>query len=188
MQQDQLGKSFGLIIGFLIPGMVGLYGVSLHVETIEGWFSVASTAQSSSVGGFLFVLVASIGVGVFISNVRWLVLERWIWKREPPKHDASARKGTQTELVYQNLVWQFYDFYLFAANMMFALGLLYLAWLAAEIRTAGLVVDALRMGSPLLLLVPACYVLYRSGKHSLERYTTRRSNVLQMVSQDKESA
>ena len=104
MQQDQLGKSFGLIIGFLIPGMVGLYGVSLHVETIEGWFSVASTAQSSSVGGFLFVLVASIGVGVFISNVRWLVLERWIWKREPPKHDASARKGTQTELVYQNLV------------------------------------------------------------------------------------
>ena len=85
-------------------------------------------------------------------------------------------------------VWQFYDFYLFAANMMFALGLLYLAWLAAEIRTAGLVVDALRMGSPLLLLVPACYVLYRSGKHSLERYTTRRSNVLQMVSQDKDSA
>ena len=186
MMQDQLGKSFGLIIGFLIPGMIGLYGASLHVEIFREWFGIAANAESPTVGGFLFVVVASIGMGVFISNLRWLVLERWIWRRRPPDHDASGRRKTQTELVYQNLVWQFYQFYLFAANTMFALVLLYVAWLAAELASAGF-----RRGLflPVSFLIPASYVLYENAKESLKRYNDRRSNVLQMVpTQEKESA
>ncbi len=187
--QDQLGKSFGLIIGFLIPGMIGLYGASLHVEIFREWFGIAANAESPTVGGFLFVVVASVGMGVFISNLRWLVLERWIWQREPPEHDASGRRETQTELVYQNLVWQFYQFYLFAANTMFALVLLYVAWLAAELASAqdpGL----FELCLPITFLVPASYVLYQNAKNSLKRYNERRSNVLRMVppTQEKESA
>lgn len=186
MMQDQLGKSFGLVIGFLIPGMIGLYAAALHVEMFREWFGVAARAESSSVGGFLFVIVASIGVGVFISSLRWLVLERWIWRRTPPEHDASRRRDTQTELVYQNLVWQYYQFYLFAANTMFALVLLYASWLAAELLSAGF-----RPGLclPAALLAPASYVLYTAAEDSLGRYNKRRTNVLRIVNnQEKESA
>ena len=35
MQQDQLGKSFGLVIAFLVPGMIGLYAMSLHMRMLQ---------------------------------------------------------------------------------------------------------------------------------------------------------
>ena len=90
MQQDQLGKSFGLIIAFLIPGMVGLYAVSIYVPVIREWFGIA-VDQSTTIGGFLFVIVASIGMGVFISGMRWFVLEHLIWKRESPELNTAQR-------------------------------------------------------------------------------------------------
>ena len=186
MVQDQLGKSFGLVIGFLIPGMIGLYGASLHVQMFQDWFGIAANAPTATVGGFLFVVVASVGMGVFISSLRWLVLEKWIWRHAPSDHDASRRRETQTELVYQNLVWQYYQFYLFSANTMFALVLLYAAWIASELMSIGF-----RPGLflPVGLLAPAGYVLYASAKDSLRRYNQRRSTVLRMApTQEKESA
>ena len=182
MQQDQLGKSFGLIIAFLIPGMVGLYAVSFYVPVIREWFGIA-VAQSTTIGGFLFVIVASLGMGVFISGVRWLVLERMFWNRTPPTLNAVGRRATQTELVYQNLVWQFYDFYLFYANMLFAIVLLYLAWVFVEWWPEGV-----KLVATTALLIPTCFVLYKSARNSLNRFDQRRESVLTMVRSEQESA
>ena len=186
--QDQLGKSFGLVIGFLVPGMIGLYGAALHVEMLRTWFHIAAGAQSTSVGAVLLIVVASLGMGVFISNLRWLVLERWIWQRTPPDlPEVHRRRETQTELVYQNLVWQYYQFYLFSANALFALVLLYGAWLVQEL----LATDRFRLGLalPAVLLVLVGYVLYVAAKDSLDRYNKRRTSVLQLAPKhERESA
>lgn len=185
--QDQLGKSFGLVIGFLVPGMIGLYGAALHVEMLRSWFDIAANAQSTTVGAVLLIVVASLGMGVFISNLRWLVLESWIWRRTPPElPEAHRRRETQTELVYQNLVWQYYQFYLFSANALFALVLLYGAWLAQEMPAAGLRPG---LAVPAALLVPVGCVLYAAAKDSLDRYNRRRTSVLQITpKQGRESA
>ena len=182
MQQDQLGKSFGLIIAFLIPGMVGLYAVSFYVPVIREWFGIA-VDQSTTIGGFLFVIVASIGMGVFISGMRWFVLEHLIWKRESPELNTAQRSKTQTELVYQNLVWQFYNFYQFYANTLFAIVLLYLAWVFAERWPEGV-----KLVATTALLIPACFVLYKSARNSLNRFDQRRESVLSMVRSEQESA
>ena len=84
----------------------------------------------------------------------------------PDLPEANRRRETQTELVYQNLVWQYYQFYLFSANALFALALLYAAWLARELSTTGLRPG---LALPAALLVPVGYVLYASAKDSLER-------------------
>jgi hypothetical protein len=52
-QQDHLTKSFGLIIAFIVPGMIGLYAASFQVPGLR---------------------VAAAGAGVFLSGLRWLVL------------------------------------------------------------------------------------------------------------------
>ena len=179
--QDQLGKSFGLVIAFLVPGMIALYGASLHVKLLEDWFEIAANARSTTVGGVLLIVVASLGMGVFVSNLRWLVLERWIWRRTPPElPNAHRRRETQTELVYQNLVWQYYQFYQFSANSLFALVLLYGAWLAHELRpeAEGLRPAPVALALPTILLVPTGCVLYVAAKDSLNRYNKRRDSVL----------
>ena len=35
--QDHIGKGFGLAIAFVGPGMIALYGASLHVEVFRNW-------------------------------------------------------------------------------------------------------------------------------------------------------
>ena len=98
-----------------------------------------------------------------------------IWRRQPPEIPAHRRRETQTELVYQNLVWQYYQFYQFSANTLFALMLLYGAWLVREVSETGV---NPRLALPAVLLVPACGVLYFAARDSLGRYTKRRKSVL----------
>ena len=74
MGPDNLSKSFGLTIAFLIPGAVGLYAASYFVPEIRDWFAVHDKT-TVSVGGFLFVILGSIGMGVFVGAIRWAVLE-----------------------------------------------------------------------------------------------------------------
>ena len=131
MQQDHLTKSFGLIIAFIVPGMIGLYAASFPVPALRDWFGVASS-QPPTVSGFLFVNVAAAGAGVFLSGIRWLVLEYWFWEEKDPGGRISIAERQRSEPVYQNLVAQFYDFYLFYGNTLVALILLYFAWVFTE--------------------------------------------------------
>ena len=172
-QQDHLTKSFGLIIAFVVPGMIGLYAASFPMPLLRDWFGLASS-QPPTVGGFLFVNVAAAGTGVFLSGVRWLVLERWLWGETNPGGGVSIAERRQTELVYQNLVAQFYDFYLFYANTLFALIVLYAAWAFTEGLHWGL---AWAGGA----LAVAIFVLERSARNSFDRFHARRTNLLKGV-------
>ena len=175
-QQDHLTKSFGLIIAFIVPGMIGLYAASFPVPGLRDWFGVASS-QPPTVGGFLFVNVAAAGAGVFLSGLRWLVLEKWYWGWLYSENDrggsVSIAERSRSELVYQNLVAQFYDFYLFYANTLFALILLYAAWAFTEEPHWGLA------WAGVALAVAIC-VLERSARNSFERFHARRANLLNL--------
>ena len=172
-QQDHLTKSFGLIIAFVVPGMIGLYAASFPVPALRDWFGIASS-QPPTVGGFLFVNVAAAGAGVLLSGVRWLVLERWWWGEEDPGGGVSLAERRRSELVYQNLVAQFYDFYLFYGNTLVALIVLYATWaLTGELHWG------LAWGGGALAI--AILVLERSARNSFERFHARRANLLREV-------
>ncbi len=66
--------NFGLLIAFLLPGFVALWGLSYVSEPVRSWFG-ASPEQSPSVGGFLYVTLASIVAGLTVSTVRWIVID-----------------------------------------------------------------------------------------------------------------
>jgi hypothetical protein len=126
---DTFSRSFGIVIAFLLPGIVGLYAASFFSPEIDNWFKVAAT-QDSSFGGFSFVILGSLGVGIFVSGVRWLLIDRLFPK--PPRLDHAQRRDTDTEHVYQDIRSQHYHFYQFYSNTLCALVLLYLSWLAAS--------------------------------------------------------
>jgi len=177
---DSLSKSFGLSIAFLIPGAVGLYAASFFAPIIRDWFSVQ--AEGSTVGGFLFVVLGSAGMGVFISGIRWLVLESDHGLRacgvayvpKPPDGlDIARRKDQACEAAYQDLLFRHYQFYQFYANMPFALGLVYLAWVTSS-------PDATieRASWLAVLMVIADFVLLLSAKHAISIYAKRVTDLL----------
>lgn len=72
--RDLTASNFGLLIAFVIPGLAAVWGLSAIVPSLGGLF-VASTENAPTVGGFLYLTVSSVGAGVFVSTIRWMVLD-----------------------------------------------------------------------------------------------------------------
>lgn len=74
--KDLTATSFGLIVAYLLPGLVGLYGLSFWFPPIAATFATFLTAESS-VGLFFLVVLASLAVGMLAHGIRWIVFEVW---------------------------------------------------------------------------------------------------------------
>jgi hypothetical protein len=66
---------FGIIIAFVAPGFVALQAASYYVPTIAQWMTAASEKEQS-IGVFMFVLLASLSMGLVVSGVRALVVDK----------------------------------------------------------------------------------------------------------------
>ena len=142
MPSRQVEQTFGLLIAFVFPGLIGLYALGLHVPLIQSWFGhvVAPTAavaaagteyRSPTVVEFLLLIIVSAGVGVFLSAVRWAIFEKVLRQlfivtaTEPRKqHDDSSEQSLQ------GIIMQLYRYYQFYANTSVAVVCFYVAWLA----------------------------------------------------------
>src|SRR5690349_20986113 len=82
--------NFGLLIAFLLPGFVALWGVGYVSEVVRFWFG-DSPDNAPSVGGFLYVTLASIVAGLTVSTVRWIVIDTFhhLTGIAPPAWDFS---------------------------------------------------------------------------------------------------
>jgi hypothetical protein len=72
--KDVTTTSFGLIIAYLLPGLLGLYALSLWSPRILALLQSFKTAQSS-IGLFFFVALIALIIGVEMTALRWAVFE-----------------------------------------------------------------------------------------------------------------
>src|SRR5258707_474082 len=66
--------TFGPLIAYLIPGATVLAGFSLFFPVLRSWFA-ASAQDAPTIGGFLYLTVASLGAGMTVSALRWAILD-----------------------------------------------------------------------------------------------------------------
>lgn len=59
-------SNFGLLVAFVLPGFTVLWGASYFLETVRHWLAGAGTTPT--VGGFMFVTLASVAAGVTVSS------------------------------------------------------------------------------------------------------------------------
>ena len=160
-------RSFGLLIAYLIPGWVVLLGVSLKSTVVAQWMA-GSIAQTPSVAGFLFATLASIAIGVFVSTVRWLTVDRLIGLVGVKPTSMDFGELHQRHLALKLLIESHYRYYQFHSNLIVALPIACLMrWHEKGIQWAEIF---------LLLIVVA--VLTAGAYDTLEKYFKRMREVL----------
>ncbi len=181
---EKLSQYFSLIIGFLVPGLIGLFAVSYLEPSVRDWFGGAP-GSPTTVGGFLFAVVGSAGMGVFISRVRWFLCDHCFGLfPSAPNLQLESRRDSNHEKAYQDLRAQHYMYFLFYANSLIALQLLFVSWFAmAQPRP-----QWIHVGLRFALLLAASVVLYFSAKDALAKFDLKAARLLGLVIPPKDSA
>src|SRR5205085_10439214 len=93
---------------------------------LRTWIA-APPADPPTVGGFLFVTVASIGVGLTVSTLRWLLIDTLHHRTglRPPAWDFSLL-GDRVA-AFEVIVDNYYRFYQFYSGMVISLAVVFVA-------------------------------------------------------------
>lgn len=122
--QPVTNDNVGPLIAYLVPGATVLLGVAPFSPLVQSWFAIQSDL-SPTIGGFLFLTVASMGVGMTVSAIRWLVIDTLhrLTGLSLPLLDFS-RLGPNVE-AFALLIDIHYRHYLFYGNEGTALAIAY---------------------------------------------------------------
>jgi hypothetical protein len=130
--KDISDKNFGVIIAFLIPGFMLLWGLSFSSNTISVWLVKSSATDAPTVGGFLYAILASLALGLLISAIRWLLVDHFLYYFTCLKRteiDFSKLKDKDAFKAFQGVVENHYRYYQYYSNTLVAVGVSFLAYL-----------------------------------------------------------
>lgn len=163
-------SSFGLTIAYLLPGFTSLWGLAALSPTIRTWLGTPAS-ESPSLGGFLYVTVASLTAGLVLSTLRWVMLDSihaWTGLK-PPKRDFSRLQ--ERGAAFSTLIADLYRYYQFYGNMICAAAFSYAIWrFIGPTAQASLWTDVLFLALEILL--------FAGSRDTLRKYYQRSGEVL----------
>ena len=137
--KDLTENNFGVIIAFLLPGFVLLYGLTYSSNEVALWLAKSSDKDSLTVGGFLYATLASLALGLIVSAARWLVIDtvlKWMGVRNPGLKYEKL-KDRDTLAAFSAVVANHYRYYQYYANTLIALAGGFVVYLANHNGHAG---------------------------------------------------
>jgi hypothetical protein len=164
-------KNFGLLIAFVLPGFVTLWGISRFSPTVESW--ITNTQHGApTVAGCLYVTLASLAAGLTVSAIRWILIDSLHHATgiKPPKWEfASLDDRLQGFLA---LVENHYRYYQFYANSVIAGAMAYAAHFAPNN------INLCQPSWPTLGFILLELVLLAGSRDSLRKYYQRVERLL----------
>lgn len=127
VMKDLSEKNFGLLIAYVVPGAIVLIGLGAFSPTVQAWLINPSEA-TPTIGGFLFVTLASVAAGMTASAVRWATIDRlhhWTGIEKPAWDDSKLPERLEA---FEALVEAHYRYYQFHSNTLVAMLFSYAAW------------------------------------------------------------
>lgn len=124
-------KNFGIMIAFVIPGFVTLWGVGRIFPSVGHWLQTSADSVPT-VAGFMYLMLSSMAAGLTVSAIRWGVIDvahHATGLEPPPWNFADLDERLPAFLA---LVENHYRYYQFYANMSVAMAIGYGAYLASE--------------------------------------------------------
>lgn len=71
---DFTGKHFGLLIAYVLPGFIVIWGAQPLSPMLTNWLS-ATPSLPAGLAAVVFVGLASVAAGMTVSAVRWLIVD-----------------------------------------------------------------------------------------------------------------
>ena len=119
----------GTIIAFVLPGFLSLWLIARFdpASPAAAWLNTAQDKETT-IGAFLFAGLASLGLGLVLSGIRYLLYEATgiltVVLRAPARIEVDQRARKEHEAAFREITENHYKFYLFYANTSTALLLL----------------------------------------------------------------
>lgn len=162
--------NFGPLVAYLVPGATVLLGLSQFSPMVSTWFA-ATPADAPTIGGFLYLTVASLAAGMTVSAVRWAVIDTlhsYTGLRMPALNFGDlARKVDAFGL----LIEIHYRHYLYYANMEVAVAMAYVCY---RVKVGGM----LPLGWLDLAFVAVEAIFHATSRDTLRKYYTRSRQLL----------
>ncbi len=172
--KDVTSGNFGLVIAYLLPGFTALWGLSYLSEPVRAWLGNGS-ANTPTVGGFLYVTLASVALGLLASTVRWIVIDTIHHHTGVPRPHWDFSRLQQNVAAFDVLGENHYRYYQFYSNMAVAIPFWYIAKCLAD----GFWPPPFGWASLGISLVEA--VLLAGSRDTAWKYFTRMAQVLDVV-------
>jgi hypothetical protein len=170
-------ENFGLVVAYLLPGFVALWGVSYFSATVRSWIA-AAPGEAPTVGGFLYVTIGSLAAGLVVNTIRWAVVDS-VHHRTGivrPNWDFAALHKSVT--AFELLIDHHYRHYQFHANSFVGVAFAFGAfWLAS----AG---EGSRLILHVVVFVAIETVLWLGSRDTLRKSYARGSAMLGDITQD----
>lgn len=173
---------FSLIIGFLLPGFIALKGASYFSDMVNIWLSNYG-AISQDIGNIVLVILASLCLGIIISGLRYIIIDRLMLKNINNKClDLDFKKFSGKREDFLFIVENHYRYHLFYGNTLIALigayvsrGIYFLAYKKYCWQTQSSLIKELFI---LILFLILTLVLFLSSKDTFGKYADRATQIL----------
>jgi len=125
--KELTSTSFGYLIAFLLPGVLGLYALSY-------WFPEAGALlqhilkADATVGPSLVFLLVAVGVGLCLSAVRYFILQRGLYRKKCLAENLHRRLKPDQLALFNAYAEQHYRYHQFYGNCWVAILILFVGW------------------------------------------------------------
>jgi len=160
--------TFGPLVAYLVPGATVLVALRPYSQPLDHWFAV-STSSAPSIGGFLFLTVTAVAVGMTLNAIRWALIDRLhaVTGLPPPRLNfARLQENIQAVTLLIEIHYRHYQFY---ANMFVATAFWYMLHRAEQGAHVSYV-DA--------VVVAAESIFFLTSRDTLRKYYSRCEQVL----------
>jgi ABC-type long-subunit fatty acid transport system fused permease/ATPase subunit len=168
----EVDKNFGVIIAFLLPGFILLWGLSFSSDAVSSWLAVSSADKSASVGDFLYSTLASLALGLIISAARWLLVDHvlgWMGVKDPGLNFRNL-KEKDVASAFSGAIENHYRYYQYYANTLVAIIGAFSAYVGAAHHT---VVWKAWVGA-----IAIVAILFLGSRDALTKYYDRAAEIL----------
>lgn len=138
MMKDVTVTSFGLVIAYLLPGLIGLYGLSFWSKNFDKMFSTFLTS-GSNLGLFLIVVLASLAIGLLANGLRWLLFEMCFcskYRTASASHQALSGEGKLA--AYRLVIDETYRYHQWWGGTIMVIPVGFIGWMWGSWQTSAL--------------------------------------------------
>jgi hypothetical protein len=173
--KDLTSTSFGYVIAFLLPGLLGLYALSYWSSGVGELLQPALKADAT-VGPSIILLLIALGIGLCISAIRFFAFEKFLCRKHSFPADMFAKLTAENRLTsFKAVVDEHYRYHQFYGGCAVALVVLCAGWLHSQVHAG-------RCGR--LVLISLGFLafegmLIQTAADAFKRYVERGTTIVQ---------